>query len=404
MPLIYLDNNATTQPAPQVVAAMRDMLEAQWANPSSIHRLGQAARRRVELAREATARLVGVHHREILFTSGGTEADNLALRGILEAPARGEGQRVLVTTKIEHSAVREPAQRMGERGIEVAYLPLTEGGLVDPAALEAALDEHAADAHTTLVSIIWVNNETGAIQPVEALAGVIERARGRMSGKVYFHVDATQAAGKMPVDFSALPIDLATFAAHKFHGPKGVGALYIRRGVRLAPQQIGGPQERDLRAGTENTAGIVGMGVACELAAAFVADAAKLSACQAVRDRFERGVLELLPDAVVNRPPGEDSLVRLWNTSNIGFPTLEAEGILVALSERGVCASAGAACSSGSLEPSPVLRAMGIPDVIAHGSVRFSTCKDTAEAEADEAAKIVAEVVRKLSRSMAAAE
>ncbi len=397
--MIYLDNNATTQPADAVVAAMDQMLRQWWGNPSSVHRFGQAARQRVELARASVARLVGCRERELIFTSGGTEADNLALRGVLDL-ARGERPPLLVTTRIEHSAVREPAAALardtgadepGQR-IEVVYLPVDGEGLARGDDLAELLQRHEAARRTTLVSVQWVNNETGVIQPIAELGDVC-RAAGRA---IRFHVDATQAVGKMAVDVGPLAIDLLSFAAHKFHGPKGVGALYVRRGVRLRPQVLGGPQENQRRGGTENVQGIVGMGVAADLAREFLTDGARLEQLARLRDDFEQRVLAACPEAAVNSRCGP----RIWNTSNIGFPRLEAEAILIGLSERGVCASAGAACSSGSLEPSPVLLAMGIAEETAHGSVRFSISRDTTAAELDTAAAVVADVVRKLAATL----
>jgi len=432
---IYLDNNATTQPAPQVVAAMTEVNERLWANPSSVHRFGQMVRQRIELARTAVARLVGCKDRELVFTSGGTESNNLAIRGVLMGKGAGTGnsgsatgdrgqgsgdgaaRRLLFTTKVEHSAVREPAVMLAGAGVEVVYLPVTIDGLVTAERLAAALEEHVKPGDTALVSVQWANNETGVIQPVGELAKVVGEARvklkereavvareapsgggagGGARGRVLFHVDATQAVGKVAVDLNVAGIDLMTFAAHKFHGPKGVGALFIRGGVKLHPQNLGGPQERDRRGGTENTAGIIGMGVAAELAKAFVDDAAAVARQEALRDRFERAIVSELPDTVINSAGAP----RLWNTSSLGFPRLEAEAVLLGLSERGVCASAGAACSSGSLEPSPVLLAMGIPEIVAHGSVRFSISRYTTKEEIEAATPVVIEVVRKLGRTL----
>lgn len=397
MALIYLDNNATTRPAEEVVAAMREVHESLWANPSSVHRFGQGVRQRLELARAAVARLINCRERELIFTSGGTESNNLALRGVLEAD---DGRPLLITTPIEHSAIRQPASMLAQRGIEVVYLPADRQGRVSPTALEEALNRHAA-GRLTLVSVQWANNETGVIQPVAELAGA---ARNYESGsaaagaraRVIFHVDATQAVGKLPVDVRAMGIDLMSFSAHKFHGPKGVGGLFARLGVRLRPQNIGGPQERDRRGGTENTAGIVGMGVAADLAREFLADEKKIAALTALRDRFEAGILAALPGTVIN----SQEAPRLWNTSNLAFPRLEAEAILLGLSEKGLCASAGAACSSGSLEPSPVLLAMGVPAEVAHGSVRFSLSRLTTAAEIEQAIELVPAVVRQLARTL----
>lgn len=447
MQWVYLDNNATTRPADEVVRAMAAAHEQYWANPSSVHRLGQMARQQVETAREQVARLIGAQPRELIFTSGGTEANNLALWGLLSGGARrgGEGG-VLVTSRVEHSAIREPAETLAEAGVAVRWLALGQHGVIEPATLGEALEEvvfggeggngggadgggdpaqrsptrsePALTPGVVLVSLQWANNETGVVQPVAALAERVRAARAAASARgvrtrIYFHVDATQAVGKLPVDVGACGTDLLTLSAHKFHGPKGIGALWVRRGVRLRPQQRGGPQERDRRGGTENTAGIIGMGAAAELAAAFVADGARVAELAAMRDRFERaivaavggtagaeGVSVVVHGAGVAGVAGTAGVQRLWNTTNIGFVGLEAEAILLGLSELGVCVSAGAACSSGSLEPSPVLLAMGVPEPVAHGSVRFSLSRETRQAELDEAAKRVGEVVGRLRQTL----
>ena len=381
---IYLDNNATTKPADDVVAAMTESLGSAWANPSSMHRSGQAVRRQVELARESVCRLIGCRDRELVFTSGGTEAANMAVRGSLAAlPQRP----VLVTSRLEHHCVREVAEAVERRGSEVVWLPNDSRGLVDCGALEELLTARAGEI--ALVSIMWANNETGVIQPIEAI-GRMCREQG-----VRFHSDATQYVGKMPVDVASLPIDLLGFSAHKFHGPKGIGALYVREGVRIAPQMIGGPQERERRGGTENVAGIIGLGATAKLASVWLATNER-ERLRELRDSFERRLREAL-DVSINGTEAP----RLWNTSNIGFAKLEAEAILLMLSERGVCASAGAACSSGSLEASSVIAAMGVPPELAQGSVRFSISRDTAEKEIDQAVGIIGEVIAKLRATLA---
>ncbi len=380
----YLDNNATTQPLPQVVAAVAEAMSSAWGNPSSVHRAGIEARRRVELARESVCALVGAQERELVFTSGGTEGANLAIAGSLAAQP---DRRVVVTMRTEHSAVREACEALAARGAaEVVWLGCDAAGCADLAQLEALL--RARGDQLALVSVMWANNETGLLQPVEAI-GAACRAQG-----VRFHCDATQWVGRIPADFGALPFDLASFAAHKFHGPKGVGALFVRRGVRVLPEVIGGPQERGRRGGTENVPGIAGMAAAAEAARTWLATDER-ERLRALRDAFEASICSAVPDAVVHgaRAP------RLWNTTNIGFPHLEAEAILLLLSERGVAASAGAACSSGSLDPSPVLLAMGVPEALAHGSVRFSLSRLTTEAEMDAAALAVPECILRLRRS-----
>jgi len=388
----YLDNNATTQPATEVADAVDDATRELWANPSSVHRMGQQVRQRVELARQSVAELIGAELRELVLTSGGTESDNLAIFGV--APL---DQLTLITTKVEHAAVRESAERIAKGGGTVAYAQVDRAGRLVIASLQALLAEHATAGRTTLVSIQWANNETGVLQPIDDVVQAIQQTREQAAEdgqriKLLLHLDATQAVGKLPVDVGTIGCDLLTFSAHKFHGPKGVGALWIKRGVRLKPTQVGGAQERERRGGTENTSGIIGMGVAASLAKDFVNDIAAIARLTALRDRLEQGICAALPTTVVNSA-GAD---RLWNTTNMGFPGIEAEAVLLGLSEQGVCASAGAACSSGSLDPSPVLLAMGIPEPIAHGSVRFSLSRFTTEAEIDRAIEVVPRVVGRL--------
>jgi cysteine desulfurase len=385
---IYLDSNATTAPAPEVVEAVARAMQETWANPSSVHRAGGEAKRVLELARESVARLVGCQERELVFTSGGTEGASLAIRGTLEHFKATDAKRsVLVTTKFEHSAVRELAQQVEKRGGEVVWLAGARDGSGTPDldALGELLARRADEI--ALVSLMWANNETGAIADI-ARAGAMCREAG-----VRFHTDATQWVGKMPTDLAALQVDLLSFAAHKFHGPKGVGALYVRRSVRVTPQTYGGPQERERRGGTENVPAIAGMGVAADLAREWLAGDG-LTRQRDLRDRFEHAVASAT-DAVVHAR----SVARLWNTTNMGFARLEAEAILLLLSERGVDASAGAACSSGSLDPSPVLLAMGIAPETAHGSIRFSLSRWTTESEVDEAARRVIAAIGRLRAS-----
>ena len=392
MDRIYLDSNATTEPAPEVVDAVARAMRDTWANPSSVHRAGGEAKRVVELARESVARLVGCQERELVFTSGGTEGANLAIRGTLEHLATTDpARRVLVTTRFEHSAVRELAQRLEQRGTEVVWLAGAPHapGTPDLDALEALLAARADEI--ALVSLMWANNETGAVTDI-ARAGASCRQAG-----VRFHTDATQWIGKMPTDLAALQLDLASFAAHKFHGPKGVGALYLRRTVRITPQTFGGPQERERRGGTENVPAIAGLGVAADLARTWLSgDGAARGA--ALRDRFEHAVA-----ARTGAIAHAHGAPRLWNTTNLGFARLEAEAILMLLSERGVAASAGAACSSGSLDPSPVLLAMGIAPEVAHGSIRFSLARTTTAPQLEEAAMRVVAAIERLASSTDAA-
>ncbi|MEY3232203.1 MAG: hypothetical protein RL689_2292 [Planctomycetota bacterium] len=401
----YLDNNATTQPTPEVVAAVVEALSTRWHNPSSTHRPGQAARAAVELARRDLAELLGVRARELVLTSGGTESIDLAFRGTLGAlrtRSRDAGPVRLITSKVEHAAVRDVAADLEQSGAAtVEYLPLDRQGRVDVETLRAML--HDPSFGFNLVSVQWANNETGVVQPVEAV-----HATCAEHGAI-FHCDAVQWVGRLPVTADPAPAsgdvipahrhartglppcDLLTFSAHKFHGPKGVGGLWIRQGVKVRPV-LGGTQELGRRGGTENVPGIVGAGVAAVQAREWLEDAAQRGRLAAMRDHFERSVLEACPESVVNGAGAS----RLWNTTNIAFPRLEAEAILMGLSELGVCASAGAACSSGSLDPSPVLLAMGVPEPLAHGSIRFSLSRFTTREELDRAVKAVARVVERL--------
>lgn len=381
--MIELDNNATTCPSPGVVDAVRRGMVEFWHNPSSVHRAGQAARHQVELARQSVADLIHAKPRELTFTSGGTESIDLAIRGTLAAlpPAR---QR-LVTSAIEHAAVRDIAQELEKAGKPVTWCPIPTGGVLDPVAIEQLLTPDVG-----LVSIQWANNETGALQHVHEIAQLC-RSRG-----ILYHCDATQWIGKMPTDMTRHAFDLLTFAPHKFHGPKGVGVLWARSGVRLSPRQLG-TQELGRRGGTENVPGILGTGVAAREAIEWLSNPMRRDQLASLRDTFEQQVLRALPDAAINRPG--DPAQRLWNTSNIAFPALEAEALLMLLSERGVAASAGAACSSGSLEPSPVLLAMGVPERVAHGAVRFSLSRLTTAEELVLAAQIVVECAQRLRAS-----
>ncbi|MEY3022902.1 MAG: Cysteine desulfurase [Planctomycetota bacterium] len=397
MERIHLDSNATTRPLPEVVEAVVRAMRDDWGNPSSMHRSGGEARRLVELAREEVARLVGCQERELVFTSGGTEGATLAIRGTLaHFAATGSARRVLVTTRFEHSAVRELALALERRGVdgaptEVVWLPGARDGAGRPtgtpdlAALEALLAARADEI--ALVSLMWANNETGAVTDI-ARAGALCREAG-----VRLHTDATQWVGKCPTDLASLQIDLASLAAHKFHGPKGAGALYVRRTVRVEPQAIGGPQERERRGGTENVPAIAGMGAAARLARAWLSgDGPALGASR--RDAFEQAVVGST-GAVVHA----GATPRLWNTTNLGFARLEAEALLLLLSERGVMASAGAACASGSLDPSPVLLAMGVEPEVAHGSLRFSLSRETTDEECARAAEIVVGSIERLRGS-----
>ncbi|MDY7108865.1 MAG: aminotransferase class V-fold PLP-dependent enzyme [Planctomycetota bacterium] len=386
MNLVYLDSNATTKPADEVVEAMTEALRTHWPNASSTHRAGQGVRQQVDLARETIAGCLGCKDREVVFTAGGTEADNLAILGSLDAQP---DRNVFVTSRTEHDAVRDTAEVAAEAGAEIIWLPLDAEGVVDCNALEDLLKKRADDV--ALVSIMWANNETGVIQPIETI-GNLCREHG-----VRFHTDAVQWVGKMPTSVGELPVDLLSFSAHKFHGPKGIGGLYLRRGVRVAKRSIGGAQERDRRGGTENTPGIVGMSVAARLAQDWLATDER-TRLEALRDRFEQGIAESVGEVRINSA----GAARMWNTSNIAFRRLEADAIVLVLSENGICASAGAACASGSLDPSPVLLAMGVPEDYAHGSIRFSLSRYTTDEEIDRALQIIPGVIERLRASMSA--
>ncbi len=375
--MIYFDNNATTQPLPEVVDAMLPLLREAYANPSSVHQFGQMVRHRLECAREQVAQLIGASPREIIFTSGGTESINLAIRGALRMHPQ---RRHVVTTAVEHSAVLRVMEELEAEGYTVDYVGVDREGRLDEAEWEARLTDQ-----TALATLMHVNNETGVIFDVARLAALAAERR------VPVHVDAAQSAGKLRIDVTSWPVQLASLAAHKFHGPKGVGALYVRRRTRLAPLIVGGGQERQLRGGTEHVAGIVGMGSAAQAA---VRDAAEV-ACTVggLRDALESEVLANVPKAHVNGRGAQ----RIYNTSNISFEGLEAEAILILLSEAGICASSGAACSSGSLEPSHVLKAMGIEERIAHGAIRFSLSRFNTQGEVDRVAAIIPNLLSRLT-------
>jgi cysteine desulfurase len=375
MELTYLDNNATTRPAPEVVEAMMPYLTEWYGNPSSVHRFGQRSRQAIDEARAQMATAIGCADSEVIFTGGGTEAMNTAIRGILEARAP---RKRIITSSVEHSATRELCAKLVKDGAEVVEIPVDERGALDLDQLRDSLNDSAA-----LVTLMWANNETGVLFPVGEIAKIC-RGRG-----VPFHCDGTQAVGKIPVNVTSLVMDAMSFASHKFHGPKGVGGIFVRRGLRIRPLIIGGPQERNRRGGTENVPGIVGMGKAAELAVFALPQMQRVAE---LRDGLEREILSRIEDSHVNG--GVDQ--RLPNTTNIGFARLEAEAILLLLSEQGICASAGAACSSGSLEPSHVLKAMRIDERIAHGAIRFSLSRFTTSREIDRALEVLPGVVAKL--------
>jgi len=376
--MIYLDNNATTAVAPEALDAMLPYLREQYGNAGSAHVPGRVAEGAVVHARGQLAGLLGCQEAELVFNSGGTEGLNHAIRGVFEAqPAK----RHFITTAVEHSAVLAVADWLRRQGVEVTLLGVDREGRLDLAELEAALRPE-----TALVSIMAANNESGVLFPLEE-AGTMVRARGAL-----FHVDGTQAVGKVPLDLVRLPVDLFNLSSHKLHGPKGVGALFLRRGLRVRPFMLGGGQERGRRGGTENVPGIAGLGRAAELAAAGLAG---LDRVRALRDRLEAGLLERVEGAVVN---GAGS-ARLPNTAFVSFRGIEGEALFLKLNDRGVCVSTGSACSTGQREPSHVLRAMGVEPGLALGTVRFSLSRYTTAEEIDQVLDLTPGLVAELRAS-----
>jgi cysteine desulfurase len=375
---VYFDYNATTPLAPGVADAVAAATRDLFGNASSVHYFGQQAKAALDEARSAVAALLGADASEVVFTSGGTEADNFAIRGAAEA-AEATGRRRLVASAIEHEAVLNTLKALARRGWETALVPVDQSGIVSPDRLRAVATEG-----TAVVSVMHANNEIGTIQPIAELAAVAHAYGALM------HTDAVQSAGKIPVDVRALGVDLLSISAHKFNGPKGVGALWIKRGMRMQPLLTGGKHERNRRAGTENVPAIVGMGVAARLASAkMAAEAARVAA---LRDRLEAGILRGVPGTAVNgaREP------RVPNTTNISFDHVEAESLLIALDLEGVAVSTGSACSSGTLEPSHVLRAMGFPTHRTQNSLRFSLGAFSTEEEVDRVAALLPGIVEKL--------
>ncbi|NJL61518.1 MAG: cysteine desulfurase NifS [Methylacidiphilales bacterium] len=373
---IYLDNNATTKVDPQVVEAMLPFFSEYYGNPSSMHVFGGQVGKAVSKAREQMAALLGAEESEIIFTSGGTEGDNAAIRSALLAQPE---KRHIITSQVEHPAVLAQCKQLESKGYTVTYLSVNRQGQLDLNELEAALT-----GNTALVSIMYANNETGVVFPIEQIG-----LRVKESGAL-FHVDAVQAVGKIPMNMKTSTIDMLTMSGHKIHAPKGIGALYVRRGTRFRPMLIGGGQERGRRSGTPNVPAIIALGQAAELELMHLEEATKRE--RKMRDRLEQTLIANIPDCEINGYGSE----RLPNTTSIGFKYIEGEAILFGLNQYGICASSGSACSSGSLEPSHVLRAMGLPYTILHGSIRFSLCRYTTDDEIDAVIAVMPGIIERL--------
>ena len=376
MKTIYVDNNATTMVAPEVVEEMSPYFTEFYGNPSSMHFFGGQVQSKMEEARERVANLIGAQPEEVIFTSCGTESDNTA---IMSALASNSDRSHVVTTRVEHPAVKNLVAQLKRQGYRITELPVDRNGLLSMEEAAAAITDD-----TAIVSIMWANNETGVLFPVEEIA-TLAANRG-----VPFHTDAVQAVGKIPIDMAQSQIDMLSLSGHKLHAPKGVGVLYVRRGTRFSPYIIGGHQEEGRRGGTENVPYMLALGKACELATQDLEE--KNNRVKALRDKLEEGLLEQIQNSMING----DSEQRLPNTSSISFEYVEGESILLKMSDKGICASSGSACTSGSLEPSHVLRAMGIPFTAAHGSIRFSLSTYNTEEEIDYILEVMPPIIEEL--------
>jgi cysteine desulfurase len=379
--VIYLDNNATTAVAPEVRDAMEPFLRELYGNPSSIHTFGGRVAHYVEEARERVAHLLGADPSELIFTSCGTESDNAAIRSAL---ATSPERHHIVTTRVEHPAVRNLCQLLatpapGRAHYRLTELPVDAKGMLDLGEVDRVIDDD-----TAVVSVMWANNETGVVFPIEEI-GALCRKRG-----VLFHTDAVQVVGKMPINLARMPVDMLSLSGHKLHAPKGIGVLYVRRGTRFSPFIMGGHQEHNRRGGTESVPLVAALGKAAELAEKNMA--VEQTRVGALRDRLEKGLLAGAPSAMVNG----DREHRLPNTTNISFEFVEGEAILLMLDQFGICASSGSACTSGSLEPSHVMRAMGVPFTAAHGSIRFSLSVYNTEEEIDRVIEVLPPIIRRL--------
>ncbi len=352
MKIVYMDNNATTRVAPEVLEEMVPFLSEYYGNPSSMYSFAEIVGKKIDEARERVANLLGTSPAEIIFTSCGTESDSTAINAAIKA---NPGKRHIVTTRVEHPAVKNLFEHLGKNGYRVSFVPVDSQGVLD---LDYLYDHLTTD--TAIVSVMWANNESGVIFPIEEIAEKLHDLG------IVFHTDAVQAVGKIPIDLNNVPVDMLSLSGHKLHGPKGIGALYLRKGTKFAPFLIGGHQEKGRRGGTENSASIVALGKACQLAGDHIE--IENTSVRQLRDHLEKSLLERIPQAKVNGVPDQ----RLPNTTSIGFEAVEGEAVLLRMNQLGICASSGSACTSGSLEPSHVLRAMGVPFTRAHGSIRFS--------------------------------
>ncbi len=380
MKTVYLDNNATTQCLPAVTQAMLPYFSELYGNASSMHSFGGGNRRAIDAARRQVAELIGAQYAdEIIFTSCATESDDSAVFSAVRAQPK---KKHIITSAVEHPAVMEPYKYLESQGYRVDFIGVDELGNFDMARFQEVLDED-----TALVSVMWANSETGTLFPVEEIAR-LAKERGAL-----FHTDAVQAVGKIPVDVKNTQIDMLSLSGHKFHAPKGVGALYVRRGVRFTPFMLGGHQEKGRRAGTENVPLIVGLGAAAALARERLTDGSMRRVAE-LRDALEKGLTSSIPDTKINGNPA----ARVPNTTNISFGYIEGESILMYLNDYGICASSGSACTSGSLEPSHVLRAMGVPFQFSHGSIRFSLSDQTTREDVDLVLNVMPGIVEKLRK------
>jgi len=380
--IIYLDNNSSTRIDPAVLEEMMPFLTTQYGNPSSPHRFGSQVKDASRLAHERVAALLGCEPNEVVFTSGGTESDNAALHSALQ---NSPDRRHVVTTAVEHNAVLNYCDAFVRRGCEVTIVEVSEQGHLDLAELESAIRPE-----TAVVSVMWANNETGVIFPLAEIAEICRRH------SVFFHTDAVQAVGKMPIDLTKMPVHFLSLSGHKLHAPKGVGALYVNRKARFHPLVIGGPQESGRRAGTDNVASIVGLGKAADLAVAALEE--ENSRVRALRDRFESTLLAQIDDVAVNGDPDR----RLPNTSNVAFTGVDAQAVLIKLDQEGICCSLGSSCTTGSVQPSHVLRAMHLTNERARSSLRFSFGRFNTEAELDQVLEIIPRTIKKLRQLSAA--